>query len=233
MLTLLFYMYYVKYCCAEELSLGLYVYIYSTIDLHQFGLMGVYSGIKAQSCCYSSGANTFPAGPWSAPLGGLVCSVAETFWASPFLLESRDACGSFYICDGPAVKRITFLRSLASFHFNTVLRGSIWVLAVLRYWGIVAVLSTWAELVTSRVCTNPHVCMRACSVVSDSLQPPGLWPTRLLSPWNSPGKNTGVGCHFLLQEIFPTQGSNLCLFVSCPYRREACTNPHLYTCLHR
>ena len=34
-------------------------------------------------------------------------------------------------------------------------------------------------------------------------------PTRLLSPWNSPGKNTGVSCHFLLQGIFPTQGSNL------------------------
>ena len=38
-----------------------------------------------------------------------------------------------------------------------------------------------------------------------------LWtkPARLLSPWNSPGKNTGVGCHFLLQGIFLTQGSNL------------------------
>ena len=31
---------------------------------------------------------------------------------------------------------------------------------------------------------------------------------RLLNPWNSPGKNTGVGCHFLLQGIFPTQGLN-------------------------
>ena len=30
-----------------------------------------------------------------------------------------------------------------------------------------------------------------------------------LHPWNSPGKNTGVGCHFLLQGIFPTQGLNL------------------------
>ena len=28
-------------------------------------------------------------------------------------------------------------------------------------------------------------------------------------PWNSPGKNIGVGCHFLLQGIFPTQGLNL------------------------
>ena len=36
----------------------------------------------------------------------------------------------------------------------------------------------------------------------------GLQPTRLLRPWDFPGKNTGVGCHFLLQEIFPTQGLN-------------------------
>ena len=34
-------------------------------------------------------------------------------------------------------------------------------------------------------------------------------PTRLLCPWNFPGKNTGVGCHSLLQWIFPTQGLNL------------------------
>ena len=34
-------------------------------------------------------------------------------------------------------------------------------------------------------------------------------PTRLLCPWNSPGKNTGVGSHSLLQGIFPTQGSNV------------------------
>ena len=32
--------------------------------------------------------------------------------------------------------------------------------------------------------------------------------TRFLHPWDFPGKNTGVGCHFLLQEIFPTQGLN-------------------------
>ena len=37
-----------------------------------------------------------------------------------------------------------------------------------------------------------------------------LQPTRLLCPWDFPGKNTGVGCHFLLQGIFPTQGSNPC-----------------------
>ena len=43
--------------------------------------------------------------------------------------------------------------------------------------------------------------------LSDSL-PHGLWTARLLCPWNSPGKNTGVGSHFLLQGIFPTHRLN-------------------------
>jgi len=45
--------------------------------------------------------------------------------------------------------------------------------------------------------------------MSDSLWPHGLQPTRLLCPWDFPGKSTGVGCHALLQEIFPTNGLNL------------------------
>ena len=40
------------------------------------------------------------------------------------------------------------------------------------------------------------------------LQPHGLWPARLFCPCNSPGKNIGVGCHFLHQGIFPIQESN-------------------------
>ena len=39
------------------------------------------------------------------------------------------------------------------------------------------------------------------SVVSDSLRPHGLQPTRLLCPWDFLGKNTGVGCHRLLRNI--------------------------------
>ena len=42
-------------------------------------------------------------------------------------------------------------------------------------------------------------CVRACSVVFNSVRPHGLKPTRLLCPWDFPGKNTGVGCHFLLR----------------------------------
>ena len=54
-----------------------------------------------------------------------------------------------------------------------------------------------------------HVRVLSHSAVSSSLQPRGLWFTGLLYPWDSPGKNTGVRCHFLFQGIFPTQGLNL------------------------
>ena len=53
--------------------------------------------------------------------------------------------------------------------------------------------------------------VHAGSIVFDSLWPQRLQPTTLLFPWDFPGKNTGVGCHFLLQGILLTQGSSLCL----------------------
>ena len=50
-----------------------------------------------------------------------------------------------------------------------------------------------------RATVKAHVCELSHSVVSDSLRTSGLQPAKLFCPWNSPGKNTGVGCHFLLQ----------------------------------
>ena len=47
------------------------------------------------------------------------------------------------------------------------------------------------------------------SVISNSLRPCGLQPTRLLCAWDSPGKKTGVGSQSLLQGNFPTQGWKL------------------------
>ena len=44
-----------------------------------------------------------------------------------------------------------------------------------------------------------YCCCQVTSVVSDSVRPHRQQPTRLPHPWDSPGKNTGVGCHFLLQ----------------------------------
>ena len=43
------------------------------------------------------------------------------------------------------------------------------------------------------------LCCCYCSVMLDSVRPHRWQPNRLFCPWDSPGKNTGVGCHFLLQ----------------------------------
>ena len=48
-----------------------------------------------------------------------------------------------------------------------------------------------------------------CSVMSNFLQHHGLYPTRLLFQRDSPGKNSGVGCHFLLQRDLPNPGIEL------------------------
>ena len=59
---------------------------------------------------------------------------------------------------------------------------------------------------TMRVCV-PAKPLQSCL----TLGPHGLQPARLLCPRDSPGKNTGGGCHALLQGIFLAQGSNLSL----------------------
>ena len=63
------------------------------------------------------------------------------------------------------------------------------------------------------VCERERERERECTplVVSDCLRPCGLEPSKLVYPWDFPGKNTAVGCHALLQGIFPIWGSNLCL----------------------
>ena len=70
-----------------------------------------------------------------------------------------------------------------------------------------------------------------CCLVTQSrpalLRPHGLQPTRLLCPWVSPGKNTGVGCHFLLQGIFLTQGLNLHLLLLLHWQAESLPLCHL------
>ena len=65
--------------------------------------------------------------------------------------------------------------------------------------------------VTQKGFFRHSVCVLSPSGVFNSLQPHGLQPPRLLWPWDLPGKNTRVGCHYLLWEIFPTQALNLSL----------------------
>ena len=63
-----------------------------------------------------------------------------------------------------------------------------------------------------RYCFLYQKCMVCfCCLVTKSclsLQPHGLFPTRLLCPWDFPGKHPGRGCNFLLLGIFPYQGWN-------------------------
>ena len=58
-------------------------------------------------------------------------------------------------------------------------------------------------LVTVLACSISQACLTLCDPMDCS--------PRLRCPWDSPGKSTGEGCHFLLQGICPTQGLNLCL----------------------
>ena len=69
-------------------------------------------------------------------------------------------------------------------------------------------------------------CVLSHSIVSNSLRPQGLWPARLC-PWHFPGKNTGVGYHFLLQRIFPTQGLNPGLLRCLPWQVGSLPLSHL------
>ena len=73
----------------------------------------------------------------------------------------------------------------------------------------------WQNQISRTFLNVPNVLWMFCecvvtSVVSDS-GPYGLWSTRLHCPWDSPGKNTGMDGHALLQGISLTQGSNLSL----------------------
>ena len=80
------------------------------------------------------------------------------------------------------------------------------------------------DTVTSCIFTLNHLLNESVShsVVSDSMRPYGVWPARFLCPWNSPGKNTGVGCHVLLQGIFQTQGLNPNLLWFLHWRQNLC-----------
>ena len=78
-------------------------------------------------------------------------------------------------------------------------------------------LKTQFLILTSHVSilkSPTSMCVHACSVAkscSTICDPTACSPARLLCPWDFPGEDNGVGCQFLLQGIFLTQGLNLCL----------------------
>ena len=73
-----------------------------------------------------------------------------------------------------------------------------------------------------------HLCCCCCyvaSVVSDPVQPHRWQPTRLPRPWDSPGKNTGVGCHFLLQCMKVKSESEVAQLCPTPSDPMDCSPP--------
>ena len=67
----------------------------------------------------------------------------------------------------------------------------------------------------------------ACSVLSNTLWPHGLYPARFLCPWDFSGKNAGVGCHSLLQGTFQSKGSNPCLLCLLHWWADSLPLSHL------
>ena len=63
---------------------------------------------------------------------------------------------------------------------------------------------------------KPHKSLQSCPTLGYPMD--CMQPARLLCPWDPSGKYTGVGCHFLLQGIFPTQGWNPCLLCLLHWR---------------
>ena len=106
-----------------------------------------------------------------------------------------------------------------------------WLLRTSHQWKQYLSLCDW--LISLSAMSSRFACIMysSHSAMSNSLQPDGrgLQPARLLCPWDSPGKKTGVGCCALLQGIFPTQGSNPglphCRWIFLPFQLTG--KPHL------
>ena len=85
------------------------------------------------------------------------------------------------------------------------------------------------ECQDERISYSVIVCMCACPVAKlyQTLLSPGPQHTRLLSPWDSPSKNADGRYNFLLQGIFPIQGSNPCLLHLLHWQVDSLTLTHL------
>ena len=111
--------------------------------------------------------------------------------------------------------------SSVSFVFNNIANSNsqislltgykMWVISLI----IIVHIKIFIELNFPAVCA----CILSCSVESDSLWPYWLKPARLLCPWDYPGKNTGVGCRFLLQGIFRPRDWTHVSYISCTGRQ--------------
>ena len=147
--------------------------------------------------CLSVCSESCPLSPW--------CYLTISSSAAPFsfCLQSFPASGSFpvswfFLSRGQSVGFATWCINLSALFF--LFKNILTLPDHLHFCGVfencILFLNSLAEL--SNKVAILCVCMLShYSVMSDSLQPCGVQPTRLLCPWDSAGKNTGVGCYFL------------------------------------
>ena len=130
--------------------------------------------------------------PWDLP--GLQC-------ASPFRLQEADPSVLHQSCSLALWLQIEVQAvggTAACGEQRRVMRSGVESLGSLFHGYRWQWLSSWLpgpELLLGSCCC----CCCVASVMSDSMRPHRRQPTGLPHPWDSPGKNTGVGCHFLLQ----------------------------------
>ena len=118
-----------------------------------------------------------------------------------------------YVCMLRKIRNVTWLFLFSSFCLSAFLTLNIYYLNTKKYFKEYLLLGIVNRGFTQEVSFVPFTnfkSRRKCCLVTKLCptlcDPHGLWPTRLLCPWDRPGQNNGVGCHFLLQGIFPTHG---------------------------
>ena len=128
-----------------------------------------------------------------------LCGVSRILWGWP----SPNPYSSWSLSHSCVLERRQELRVTA------VTTGKLWLSPVpLNFQRLEAPTRTAYDFASGLTTTHYYESLKACcQIVSNSLQPHGLQYARLFCPWDSPGKNTGVGCHFLLWGIFLTQDS--------------------------
>ena len=113
-----------------------------------------------------------------------VCvSVCEWVWVCVWVSVCECVCVSVWVCVSVCVCVFVCVCECVRVCVRVCVRECVWV-------------CLWVSMCVS-VCVS--VCM-ICLVMSNCLWRHGLWLTRLLCPWHSPGENTGLSCHSLLQE---------------------------------
>ena len=136
--------------------------------------------------------------------GRLPATSGKHWWCHCNPLKDRKSCTSPDICSVQSLPTVQkSIEQNDTFFFNCTDDSAATCC-------LVNIVNMWESSKSSKslVVVLGKTSVLSCSVVPNFDATHGLRPVRLLCPRLCPGKNTGAGCHFLLQGILPTQGSN-------------------------